>query len=138
MKLMSSFIGFAEGVVVGGAVVSFLTILDIVPRLCWVSRTTGHIFWYETAIVGGAVFASLAYFMKPWFGLGHISIAFTGLVMGIFIGLIAAALAEVMNVLPIVTRRIGIEQFIGYIFPALILGKVVGSIIYWIFPRIYK
>jgi len=138
LNLTAGTIGFCEGVVVGGAVVAFITILGIVSRLCWLTRSTRYMFWYELSITAGAVLASFSYFLKPRLTLGSTVVIFSGFLMGFFVGMIAAALAEVMDVLPIISRRIGIENFIAYIFISIIVGKIIGSMIYWIFPQIWS
>lgn len=138
LRLAAGVIGFCEGIVVGGSLVAFITILGIVPRLCWLTNSARYIYWYELAIVGGAVLASFSYFLKPRLGLGNVVAAFLGLFIGFFVGMVATALAEVMDVLPIVSRRMGIESFIAYIFISLIIGKIIGSMIYWIFPQIWN
>ena len=53
---------------------------------------------------------------------------------GMFIGALIIALAEVLDVLPILNRRIKIRKGITLIVFALALGKLVGSLFYWIYP----
>jgi stage V sporulation protein AB len=55
-----------------------------------------------------------------------------GLLSGVFVGLLAAALTEVVNVLPILAKRIGMEPRIFWLLLAMMLGKVVGSLFQWI------
>ncbi len=58
--------------------------------------------------------------------------AFFGLFAGCFVGMLAAALTEVINVLPILAKRIGMEAYMIWLLMAMIFGKVLGSIIDWI------
>ena len=56
-----------------------------------------------------------------------------GLADGIFNGMLAAALTEVLNVFPILSKRIGIQEKIIYLLMALVLGKIAGSLFQWIY-----
>nr|MBT3116200.1 stage V sporulation protein SpoVAB [Streptococcus oralis] len=56
-----------------------------------------------------------------------------GIFCGTFIGMLAAALTEVLNVLPILAKRVGIEGKIVVLLVALVLGKVIGSLFHWIY-----
>ncbi len=55
-----------------------------------------------------------------------------GLLDGIFIGMLAAALTEVMNVLPILAKRLHLGGFIHALVMAMVLGKVLGSLFDWL------
>lgn len=44
-----------------------------------------------------------------------------------------AALTEVLNVLPILAKRVGVEGKIIVLLVALVLGKVIGSLFHWIY-----
>ncbi len=56
-----------------------------------------------------------------------------GIFCGTFIGMLAAALTEVLNVLPILAKRVGVEGKIVVLLVALVLGKVIGSLFHWIY-----
>ncbi|MEM5768126.1 MAG: stage V sporulation protein AB [Bacillota bacterium] len=43
-------------------------------------------------------------------------------------------MAEVLNVLPVMARRVGLLTYIRLLLLAMIVGKVVGSLIYWLVP----
>ncbi|EEL69153.1 Stage V sporulation protein AB [Bacillus mycoides DSM 2048] len=56
-----------------------------------------------------------------------------GIFCGTFIGMLAAALTEVLNVLPILAKRVRVEEKIIVLLVALVLGKVIGSLFHWIY-----
>lgn len=56
-------------------------------------------------------------------------LAFVTLFGGIFTGCLAGALAEVLNVFPIISRRFSVRRYIPYIIYAVAAGKMIGSII---------
>ena len=57
--------------------------------------------------------------------------------MGIFVGMVASALAETLDVLPFTSTYIGINRWVYLWIIALIFGKIIGSIIYWTVPGFY-
>jgi stage V sporulation protein AB len=132
MTLLIPFLGFSNGVIVGSGIVALITLLDIVPRLAQLTRTYQYIHWYETVIVVGATLAAYTSLTGVSFPLGGAVVAAVGFFMGVFVGMLASALAEIMNVMPIIVRRFRLDGFVIYILYALIFGKVAGSLIQWI------
>jgi stage V sporulation protein AB len=127
------FIGLAGGLAVGTGYVAFLTVLGVIPRLTQLSKTMKMIHWYEWAVVLGALTGVLVsledvvLFLKSYFLIP------IGLASGIFYGLVAAALTEVLNVLPILAKRVGVDGKITILLMALVLGKILGSLFHWIY-----
>lgn len=125
-------IGLAGGLAVGGGFVAFLTVLDIVPRLCQLTKTYRYIHLYQASIILGVICFTWIGFQEMSFSLpAYITILF-GVFAGMFIGMLAAALTEILNVLPILARRIHVEHQIILLLLAMILGKVLGSIYQWL------
>ena len=65
--------------------------------------------------------------------MGKIVVVGVGFLMGGFIGLLASALTEVLNVIPVLLGRLNLQDYTKYILISLASGKVVGSLLYWIF-----
>nr|WP_295971728.1 stage V sporulation protein AB [uncultured Bacillus sp.] len=127
------FLGFAGGVSVGAGYVAFLTVLGIVPRLTQLTKTMKLIHWYEWGIVLGTVLGTLMLVEEPHLSLHPAFLVFLGLTFGIFVGMMAAALTEVLNVWPILAKRIGAERKIVILLMALVIGKIAGSLFHWIY-----
>ena len=126
-------IGFSGGLAVGCGFVAFLTVLGIIPRLTQLTKTAPLIRSYEWSVVSGAI-------VGTWLGLRGIELGLSpflllpiGLAAGIFVGMLAAALTEVLNVLPILAKRIGINEKILVLLMAIVLGKMLGSLFHWTF-----
>jgi stage V sporulation protein AB len=126
-------IGFSGGLAVGCGFVAFLTVLGIIPRLTQLTKTATLIRSYEWSVVSGAI-------VGTWLGLRSIELGLSpflllpiGLAAGIFVGMLAAALTEVLNVLPILAKRIGINEKILVLLMAIVLGKMLGSLFHWTF-----
>ncbi|WP_138416854.1 stage V sporulation protein AB [Aquibacillus sediminis] len=132
ITLIEIFIGFASGLVVGTGFVAFLTVLGIIPRLIHLSKTEPFIRAYEIAVILGALYGTyLSFTDVPASGsIGLVMI--WGAFHGVFIGMLAAALTEVLNVFPLLAKRIGLEEQLIWLLMALVLGKIIGSLFQWI------
>lgn len=131
--LLGLFIGLSSGFAVGAGFVAFLTVLGVIPRLTQLTKTMQFIHFYEVAIVAGVMIGT-------WLGLQEVRLWWTkwllipvGLADGVFNGMLAAALTEVLNVFPILAKRMGIQEKIIYLMMALVFGKVTGSLFQWIY-----
>ncbi|PGS48083.1 stage V sporulation protein AB [Bacillus sp. AFS041924] len=127
------FVGFSGGIAVGTGFVAFLSVIGIIPRLTQITKTVKKIRAYEFAVILGAIFGCWISLRNTVFNLPNIFSVFIGLLAGIFIGMLAAALTEVLNVFPILAKRIGIQKKIVYLLMAIALGKVFGSLFHWIY-----
>jgi stage V sporulation protein AB len=127
------FIGLASGLVVGSGFVAFLTVLGIIPRLTQLSKTMKKIHSYEWAVIIGSVTGVLASLRDPKLGLSAYLLIPLGLTGGTFVGMTAAALTEVLNVIPILSKRIGLDGKIISLLMAIVLGKIFGSIFQWVY-----
>lgn len=131
--LLVIFLGLAGGLSVGAGYVAFLTVLGIIPRLTQLSKTMKLIHSYEWAAVLGGVAGTFAVLQEPRLHLPAFILIGLGLAGGIFVGMMAAALTEVLNVWPILAKRIGVEDKIVILMMALALGKVFGSLFQWMY-----
>ncbi len=127
------FIGFAGGLAVGSGFVAFLAVLGIIPRLTQLTKTMKMIRFYEWAVVLGAVMGGTATLWDYHFSFSSYLLMPIGIAMGIFIGMVAAALTEVLNVLPILAKRIGVEEKMIILLMAIVFGKVLGSLFQWMY-----
>ncbi|WP_408006595.1 stage V sporulation protein AB [Pseudalkalibacillus sp. A8] len=126
-------IGLGGGLAVGAGFVAILTVFGIIPRLMQISKTNSKIRSYELSIISGVLFSS-------WYGLRDLTISSSqwllipiGLASGTFVGMLAAALTEVLNVLPILMKRVGFKEQVLLLLMAILFGKVIGSLFHWIF-----
>src|SRR5690625_3712497 len=130
--MMIVMIGLAGGLAVGGGLVAFLTVLQVIPRLAQISGSYRLLPVYEGAVILGAVFWTFADFfhwklyMTSWLAI------VIGLLAGCFIGMLAAGLTEVLNVFPIFARRLKMGSILTWLLMAIVLGKITGSLFEWI------
>ncbi len=131
-------IGFGGGVVVAGGVFAFIAIIGVVPRLAQKTQTQDCIWIYEDAIMLGGIFGTIVMITGIKLMLGSVVAATYGLFAGMFIGCIAVSLTEVLDVIPILTRRLSLKVGMAYFIVALAIGKLVGSLLYFIIPGFYS
>lgn len=145
-------IGFSCGTVASGGIFSLLAAVGLVPRFAGKTKTAKYALWYEECIVLGAIWGTL-FSLFPQLGvIGKIlqGLSLTGFLVsraflivfgvftGIFIGCLALAIAEMLNAIPIFARRIRLRHGLGICILAVILGKMFGSLLYFLgpFPQI--
>lgn len=131
--LIVLFIGMAWGITVGAGYVAFLTVFGIIPRLTQLSKTGSKIHAYEWSVILGAVCGTLAFLREPVFSFSKYVLIGLGLAGGIYVGMIAAALTEVLNVFPLLAKRIGIEDRLLILMMAIVFGKIIGSMFHWMY-----
>lgn len=124
-------VGFAGGLATGCGFVAFLTVLGIIPRLIQLSKTENLLKVYAACVIVGSEFGTYLSFTNNTLNESGILLVFWGLLHGIFNGMLAAALTEVLNVFPILYKRIGIDKYILWLLMAIVFGKIVGSLFQW-------
>jgi stage V sporulation protein AB len=95
------------------------------------------IFAVENSVILGVVTGSVVSVVDwekafPVAWVGHFFLALYGLSSGIFVGCIAVALAEILNTFPILFRRFSIKRGLSFFMIAMALGKMCGSLYYFI------
>ncbi|CAM4108323.1 stage V sporulation protein AB [Bacillus subtilis] len=127
------FVGLGGGITVGAGFVAFLTVMGIIPRLMQLTKTMRFVQAYEAAVILGAVCGGWEtlhmnhLYLTKWIAVP------VGLLAGLFVGMLAAALTEVLNVLPILAKRIGLGSKIIILLMAIVIGKIAGSLFHWLY-----
>lgn len=124
-------ISISGGLVVGGALAAFITLLNLIARLAQLTESARYVKAYEWTFSIGAFISILLYFSEFSFNLSKIFVVFVGLFMGTFIGLFSSALAEVLNVIPLISKKLKVKKDLKYIIYSLLFGKVMGSLYFW-------
>ena len=151
-KLLLAIVGLGAGILVSAGVFTVLLSVGLVPRFAGKTHTGGKFFLYEEMVVFGtlvgclaSVFPGAVIFCREWlqermdesgaFGcLVLATEALTGLFAGIFVGCLALAIAEMLDSIPILTRRIGFRHGLGLMVLSIAMGKAVGSLLYFWHP----
>ncbi|GEB32649.1 MULTISPECIES: stage V sporulation protein AB [Brevibacillus] len=125
-------IGLGGGLAVGSGLVAFIAVLDIIPRLTQLTNAHRHIRAFEWALVMGALFFTLIDFFHLGAHWPNVVTAVYGLFAGIFVGTLAAGLTEVLNVFPILAKRLSMDGSLLFLLMAVVFGKVTGSLLQWL------
>lgn len=131
-KIIMILIGLGGGLLEGAGVASFLTLLDIVPRLTQLTNSYKYVSFYQNILIISSVSVTLGLFFNIKLYLSKFLLIPIGLFFGMYIGLLAGALAEILNVIPVLERRLKLKKNIYYPMIAISLGKVIGSLIQWL------
>ena len=130
--ILMAIIGLLGGATVAAGVFALITTINIIPRFAHVTRTKDFLLGYETSILCGGVFGSLMTTSPLAFTLPSWTVIIFGLFSGIFVGALAITLAETLDVSTIFARRLRLHTGIPWIILCLALGKIVGSLLYFI------
>ncbi len=128
----SLFIGIVSGFVIAGGVFALITALGILNRMADKTHTASHVGKYELAVAYGGIIGTVVQMFELRIPIGVIGSGLVALAMGTFVGCLATALAESLNVTAVFTRRIRLKKGIGVIVLVAALGKMCGSLVYFI------
>ena len=121
-------IGFSSGLAVAGGVIALLIGLGVLSRYAGLTRAASHLWLYEDTVLLGGIVGSWLTVYHPSCPLGGVALAVLGLFFGIFVGSWIMALAEIINMFPILARRIGLVKGMSIVAAAIAAGKTLGSL----------
>lgn len=130
-------IAFASGIIISGAVFAFIAIIGVVPRLAQKTKTEDKIRFYEEVIIWGGIIGTVSMLYDFYIPIGKFLAVIYSTCIGIFFGCLAVSLAEILNVIPILTRRGKIQTGLKYFILAVALGKLIGALVYSRIPSFY-
>lgn len=143
-------VGTSYGLLAAAGVFTVLVAVGLVPRFAGRTHTAKHILLYEEMVIFGTLTGSfLSVFSRycqigVWwkrhfpgqvrllYGIGGVWQAVFGIFAGMFIGCLALAIAEMLDSIPILSRRISFRHGLGLAVCSMALGKLFGSLIYFL------
>jgi stage V sporulation protein AB len=132
VQVFLAIVGLSGGLVVGGGIVALITVLDLIPRLVQITKTHPYLISFQWAVILGAFSSTVFDLFSPPLYLSSALLGIPGVFMGIFVGFLAAALTEVLNVIPILAKRMQMYEYLHIFIMALAFGKIVGSLFHWL------
>lgn len=149
--------GVSAGLLVSAGVFTVLIAVGMTPRFVGATHTAKKIFLYEGCIMGGACLGTLfsaipamgntggwlrekvsalgaggsAPILTAMDASGEIFLGIAGLFIGMFVGCLALAIAEMLNSIPIFARRTSYRHGLGIAVLAVAVGKLLGSLYYF-------
>lgn len=132
-NIVEIIIGFSSGLIVGAAYVALLIVLGVIPRMVQLVKYKRFVSYVTIALILGVLSGTYLSFSNEATDYLRVVLLLWGLFHGIFIGMLAAALVEVLNVFPLLSRRLRLENYMLALLMALVFGKVIGSLFQWIY-----
>lgn len=121
-------IGLCGGLLVAGGLFAFLALVGVITRLAAGTRTAKNLMLYEDMALLGATAGNLIYLYEIQVPFGNIWLGIMGLSTGIFTGCLAASLAEVVKMMPVLSERVSLKEGMRAIMVMFALGKMAGAL----------
>ena len=125
-------IGFAAGGIIAAGVFAFITVIGLIPRLAARTRTAHRIHLYEDCIVIGGGLGNVMDLFHPGLWGGSAAGGLFGLLAGVFVGCLVMSLAETLDAVPVLSRRVRLSVGLQYVVLALAVGKCAGALLYFL------
>lgn len=151
-QLFLAVCGLSFGLLASAGVFTVLVSVGLIPRFAGKMHVARKVFALEEAVVLGTIagaflsvfhrYGEIGSFILSreifgpgtagiWKVAGNIFLCGGGFFAGMFVGCLALAIAEMLNSIPIFSRRIGFRHGLGVAIAAAALGKLTGSLLYF-------
>ena len=131
-QIILGILGLLFGIGVAAGVFALVASLGMVPRMAGKTSVAAYVPALENALIFGGIFGCiLAIFPQLPFQVGTWFLVLYGLACGVFLGCLSVALAEVLNVFPVLFRRANLKNGLGFLITTFAAGKTVGGLIYF-------
>lgn len=140
-QLMLAVVGGSSGLAVAAGVYTVFTAVGLVPRFADRTRSADHIILYENMVILGSflgtVFSLFGDFLTKLNDIlpepaRIIVLIFYGIFTGIYVGTLAISIAEILDTIPTMAHRVNIKRGIGIVVFSFGVGKLAGSLFYWL------
>ena len=140
--------GASFGLLAAAGVFTVFAAVGLIPRFAGKTHTARHVLLYEELVIAGTVVGGFVSIFERYC---HLDALFTllglsqavargvetalmvciGLFAGMFVGCLALAIAEMLDSIPIFSRRVGFRHGLGVAVCAMAAGKLIGSLLYF-------
>lgn len=129
--LLLGILGISSGAAVAGGSFALIMALGVITRFAGRTHTARHVVAYENAAVLGGILGAIQSVYEIPLPVGMAGVVFYGLFAGVFSGAWAMALTEILDVIPIFSRRIGLKKGMPWLITAMALGRTAGALLYY-------
>lgn len=131
--ILLGLLAVCAGAAVSAGTFAFLLVIGILPRMMCKANVKEHVLLLEDIVIAGVLYGNIKSTVEWNLALpfGHACALLFGLSAGIFVGQIAAALAEILHTFPILFRRLHLKEGLSWVMTAMALGKLAGSLFYF-------
>ena len=146
--ILLAFGGFTFGLLTSAGVFTVLSAVGLIPRFVGSTHSAKEIWLYEDMVIFGTIFGGvysvfadlleLGELVKNWLPqmvwlwVGYAFLIVSGIFGGMFTGCLALAIAEMLDSIPIFTRRISFRHGLGCMVLSIALGKLCGSLFFFL------
>lgn len=135
-NVVMSIAALLAGAGVSAGVFAFVLVIGVVPRVLAFSKIK-NIIMAENIMICGVIAGNVSSVIELNIStskyVAELIICIYGLCVGIFVGCIAVALAEILHTFPILYKRMKLRAGLGIIVVCMAIGKTVGSLYYFLF-----
>lgn len=148
-QIFLAFISGSFGLLSAAGVFTVLVAVGLVPRFAGKTHTGRKVIFYEEMVIFGTIIGGFASIFEgysrigdfalghgvtagTWQAIGNLILITYGVFAGMFTGCLALAIAEMLDSIPIFSRRIGFRHGMSLAIGAMAVGKVCGSLFYFI------
>ena len=149
------FVGGSFGLLSAAGVFTVFSTVGLVPRFAGKTHSAKEILLYENMIVLGTIIGGWMSIWPDtwnrslksleeitgnpafWLYFQYFSLILIGVFSGMFVGCFALSIAEMLDSIPIFTRRISFRKGIGLAVCSVAAGKLFGSLFYF-WEGLYK
>lgn len=142
--------GICFGLLTAAGIFTVLSAVGLIPRFAGKTHSAKEIWLYEDMVIGGSIVGGIYYVLadimdarrlfvevlhcplRVWNLLANGILLLIGIFGGMFVGCLALAIAEMLDSIPIFTRRISFRHGLGFAVLSMALGKLCGSIFYFL------
>ena len=129
-QVILGIVGLSSGFAVAGGMFAFLIALGVVSRFAGKTHTAKYILYYEDAAAIGGILGNLVSIYAFPVPVGMAGVVSFGLFSGIFTGAWAMALTEIVDAVPIFSRRTRLKTGLPWIILSMALGRTAGALVY--------
>lgn len=129
-QIFLGILGLSSGMAVAGGMFALLIALGVISRFAGKTHTAKYIMYYEDAAALGGILGNLFSVYQFPIPVGMVGVVSFGLFSGIFTGAWAMALTEIVDAVPIFSRRIRLKRGIPWMILCMALGRTAGALIY--------
>ncbi|MCI9658518.1 MAG: stage V sporulation protein AB [Lachnospiraceae bacterium] len=129
-QILLGVLGLSSGFAVAGGMFAFLIALGVVSRFAGKTHTAKYILYYEDAAAIGGILGNLVSVYGFSVPVGMVGVVSFGLFSGIFTGAWAMALTEIIDTVPIFSRRIRLKTGMPWLVLSMALGRAAGAFVY--------
>ncbi|OON99407.1 MAG: hypothetical protein ATN35_12680 [Epulopiscium sp. Nele67-Bin004] len=133
-KLFCVIWGASGGLTIAAALMSFVTEIGVIPRMMERGQIQKYFMVVANAAILGILFGTVAIQFEISVIIPKFCVVIFGLATGIFMGCLAISLAEVLNMFPVIGRRLKIKKGMRLFVISFAIGKLVGALYFWLMP----